>query len=59
MYEQLIEMYTNEKRYEDLHDVLYKTGKLEEALEIALTNNIAQSSTSNLDSEILQLLDFI
>lgn len=56
MTEELVTMYTNQKRYRDLYYLLIEEGNLEQALHIALVGNLYESIP---DGEIEQAFNLI
>lgn len=59
MDEQLAELYTDQKRYKDLYGLFYRTGQLERALEIGLSDDLLHSGVGVAESEVLKLLDYL
>ena len=59
MDEQLAELYTGQKRYKDLYHLFSRTGQLEQALEVGLSNDLLQPGSGIPESGILKLLDYV
>lgn len=59
MDDELAELYTSQLRYKDLLHLYRKTGQLERALSLAITKDLLRSSDDGLESEVLNLLDYV
>lgn len=59
MDEQLAELLTDQKRYKDLYGLFYRTGQLERALEIGLSDGLLHSGVEIAETEVLKLLDYV
>ena len=59
MDEQLAEFYTDQKRYKDLFDLFSRTGQLEKALNLGLSEDLSRSTTKIAEPELLKLLDYV
>ena len=59
MDEQLAELYTEQKRHKHLYDLLSRTGQLERALILSLSQDLSQSFAGVAESELLNLLDYV
>ena len=59
MDEQLAELYTDQEKYKDLYDLYSRTGQLEKALSLGLSEALVRSTTKIPESELLSLLDYV
>ncbi len=59
MDKQLIELYTEQRRHLDLYLLFSRTGQLEKALFLVITEGLLQSTTGISESEVLTILDFV
>ena len=57
--EQLAELYADQKRHKDLYALFSRTGQLEKALELGLSNDLLRSDAGIPESGILKLLDYV
>ena len=57
MNENLVTLYRDQRRYEDLYHLYSKIGQLENALGLALTKNLVQPGGSLKEPEVLRMLD--
>lgn len=59
MDEELEKLYSAQKRDKDLFDLLSRKGQLERAVSLAITENLLQSTSDDLEPEVLSLLDYV
>ena len=59
MDEELVDLYASQSRYIDLLHLYSKNGKLEEALSLAITEKLLESTEDCVETEVLNLLDFV
>ena len=59
MNDELAGLYASQLRYKDLFYFNSKNGKLEQALSLAITHNLLQSSADVLEPEVLDLVDYV
>ena len=59
MDEELAELYASQSRYIDLLHLYSKNGQLEEALSLAITEKLLESTEDCVETEVLNLLDFV
>ena len=59
MDEELVGLYASQSRYIDLLHLYSKNGKLEEALSLAITEKLLESTEDCVETEVLNLLDFV
>ena len=57
MDEQLAELYTDQKRHKDLYNLFSRTGQLEKAVSLGLSEALGRSTIP--ESELLNLLDYV
>ena len=59
MSDELADLYASQLRYKDLFHFHSRNGQLEQALSLATTQNLLQSSDDGLEPEVLTLLDYV
>ena len=59
MSDELADLYASQLRYKDLFHFHSRNGRLEQALSLATTHNLLQSSDDGLEPEVLNLLDYV
>ena len=59
MDEELMDLYTGQLRHKDLFHLLNRKGQLEQALSLAITKDLLQSTADALEFEVLSLLDYV
>ena len=56
---ELAELYASQLRHKDLFRLHIRNAQLEQALKLAITKNLLQTSSNDLEPEVLSLLDYV
>ena len=59
MDDELAELYASQLRYQDLFRLHIRKAQLEQALNLAISKNLLQTSSNDLEPEVLSLLDYV
>ena len=56
---ELAKLYSSQNRHKDLFHLCTRKGELGRALNLAISNNLLQDATDDLESQVLSLLDYV
>lgn len=59
MHHELAELYASQLRHKDLFRLHIRNAQLEQALKLAITKNLLQTSSNDIEPEVLSLLDYV